>query len=129
MPLLLHDNLTPGDAMTAKHGPSDENPLQVIAHKEKELEATLAQTREEARRLVEDARRRAERLREESRREADALAERARAEMAAEAERISKERLIRAQDDVAEVRSGTAEWAPEAVKLVIERVLGDLSER
>ncbi|HET6781214.1 MAG TPA: hypothetical protein VFH67_03865 [bacterium] len=78
--------------MTAKHGPSDENPLQLIAHKEKELEERLAQTREEARRLIEDARRRAEQIREEARRDGEALAARVRAELTGEADAISKER-------------------------------------
>lgn len=114
--------------MTAKHGPSDENPLQFIAQKEKELEAKVAQTREDAQALVEEAQRRAAQIREASRREGGALAEQAQAEIARDAERVSKERLAKAQADASQVQVRAAERMPKAVDLILQRVLGGLTD-
>lgn len=116
------------DAMTAKHGPSDENLLRVIAEKEKELEAKVAQAREQAGRAVEDARRQAEAVREQARREAAAMAERAQAEIAREQEALLTERVRTAQAEAERVRARAAERMAEAVDLVVKRVLGGLAE-
>lgn len=115
--------------MTAAHGSSDVNLLQVIAQKEKELESKVAQAREEAKRLGETARQRAQQIREESRREAEALAARTRAEIAKETEGVSKDRLTKAQAEASQVRSRAAERLPDAVRLVVERVVGGLDDK
>ncbi|MBI2200384.1 MAG: hypothetical protein HYU43_00395 [Armatimonadetes bacterium] len=115
--------------MTAKHGPSDENLLQFIAQKEKELEAKVAHSREESQRRVEEARRRAEEIRERSRLEAEKLAEEIRDEMEREAASVSKERLAKAQTEAARVRARAAERMPKAVELILQRVLAGLEQK
>lgn len=114
--------------MTAKHGPSDENLLRVIAEKEKELEAKVVQAREQARRAVEDARRQAEAVREQAQREAAAMAERAQAEVAREQGALLTERVSTAQAEAERVRARAAERMADAVDLVVKRVLGGLVE-
>jgi len=114
--------------MTAKHGPADENPLQAIAEKEKELEAKVAQAREQARHLVEDARRQAEAIREQTRREAAAMVEQTRDAIAQEEEALVTKRLTSAQAEADHIRARAAERMTEAVDIVVKRVLGGLSE-
>jgi len=50
--------------MAGKHSPSDDNLLQLVAAKEKELEAKVAQVKADARRVVEDAQRQAQAVRD-----------------------------------------------------------------
>lgn len=111
-------------AMTAKTGPSDENILELIAAKEKELEVRVTQTREQAGRMVDEAQRQAEALREQARREATELATRLQDEAAREREAVAAEHLQQAQAEADRVRARAAERRDKAVALVIQRVLG-----
>ena len=112
--------------MTAQGGHSDDNLLALIASKERELETQVAQAREQARRLVEDAQAKAAALQEQARREAAALAEHVQAEISRESERITAQRAEAARSEVGHVRGRTAERTPQAVDLVVKRVLGGL---
>jgi vacuolar-type H+-ATPase subunit H len=112
--------------MTGVHGPADDNLLQLIASKEKELEARVAQAKADARRVVEDAQRQAEATRERARREAAELATRAQAAIAQEAEALGSQRLAAAQAEAQRVQSRASERMREAVELVVTRVLAGL---
>ena len=112
--------------MTAKGGHSDDNLLELIATKERELETQVAQAREQARRLVESAETKAAGLQEQARREAGTLAERVQAEIAREAAAVAAQRAEGARAEVDRVRSRASERAAGAVELVVNRVLGGL---
>lgn len=112
--------------MTAKGGHSDDNLLELIATKERELEARVAQAREQARRLADGAQVNARALQEQARREAAALAERVQAEIARETAEITAQRAEAARIEAERVRARAAERSPQAVELVVKRVLGGL---
>jgi vacuolar-type H+-ATPase subunit H len=112
--------------MTAKGGHADENLLELIAVKERELEAQVAQARDEGRRLVEGAQAKAAALQDQARRDAAALAERAQAEITRETEAIIAQRAQAARADADRLRSQAAERTAQAVELVVKRVLGGL---
>lgn len=115
--------------MTARGGhPSDENLLQLIAAKEKELESKVAQGREQARLLVEDAQRQAAVIREQATREATELTGQTEAEIAREHEAVAAERMKKAQTEAEQLRARAAERMAAAVSLVVKRVLDGLSE-
>src|SRR3989441_7019597 len=86
-----------------KHGPSDDNLLHVVAAKEKELEANVAQAKADARRIVEDAQRQAQAVRDRARREAAELSARMQTEIARETETLAAQRLGAAQAEVQQV--------------------------
>ena len=112
--------------MTAKAGHSDENLLELIATKERELEAQVTQAREQARRLVESAQAAAAARQEQARRGVAALAERMQAESAQEAAAAAAHRAEAARAEADRVRTRAAERAPQAVDLIVKRVLGGL---
>ncbi len=114
--------------MTGKHGPSDDNLLQVIAAREKELEAKVAQAKADARRLLEEAQRQAESARESVRGEVTELAARVQAEAVREAEALASQRLAAAEVEAQRVRARAQERIREAVGLVVQRVLEGLSQ-
>jgi vacuolar-type H+-ATPase subunit H len=105
--------------MTANAGHSDDNLLELIATKERELEAQVAQAREQARRLVESAQAAAAARQEQARREAAALAERMQAESAQEAAAMAAQRAEAAKIEADRVRA-------RAVELTVKRVLDGL---
>ncbi len=113
--------------MTGKHGPADENLLQVIAAKEKELESRVAQAKAEARRILDDAQARAEAAREQARRSVADLEQRVRAEIARETEHAAAQRLAAAQEEAQRVRARASERTRDAVDLVVKRVLDGLA--
>lgn len=113
--------------MTGKHEPSDDNLLHVIAAKEKELEAKVAQAKADAQRIVEEAQRHADVARDQARREAAELAARTQTGIAREAETLTSQRLAEAQDAARQVRSRASERISEATQLVVKRVLNGLS--
>jgi vacuolar-type H+-ATPase subunit H len=115
-----------GVTMTAKGGQADENLLELIASKERELETRVAQARDEARRLVEGAQARAAALQEQARREAAGLAEQMQAEITRERDALVAQRAGAARAEADRVRSRAVERAPQAVDLVVKRVLGGL---
>lgn len=112
--------------MTGKHSRADENLLQVIAAREKELEARVAQAKTDARRILDEAQRQAEAVREEARREVAQLEQRAQTEIARETEAVAAQRLADAQAEVQRVRSRASERMHDAVDVVVKRVLGGL---
>ncbi len=114
--------------MTKKHEPADDNLLQIIAEREKELEAKVAQAKEAAHDIVEEAQRRADTVREQARREAAELEQRVRAEIATETEAVVAQRLAAAQAEAQRVRTRASERMREAVGLVVKRVLDGLSD-
>src|SRR2546427_10609036 len=91
--------------MAGKHSPSDDSLLQLVAAKEKELEATVAQAKADARRIVEDAQRQAQAVRDQARREAAELAARMQAEIARETDTLDAQRLAAAQAEGQQLRS------------------------
>lgn len=115
--------------MTAQHGHADDNLLQLIAAKEKELEAKVAQAKADARRLVDDAQRQVGATRERARREAADLESASQAAAAQEAEGLASQRLGAAQSEAQRVRSRASERMREAVDLVVMRVLDGLEEQ
>ena len=112
--------------MAGKHSPSDDNLLQLVAAKEKELEAKVAQAKADARRIVEDAQRQAQAVRDQARREAAELAARMQAEIARETDTLAAQRLAAAQAEVQHVRSRASERIRVAAELVVKRVLSGL---
>lgn len=112
--------------MTGKHGPADENLLQVIAAKERELESRVAQAKAEARRILDQAQVQAAAAREQARRTVAELEQRAQVEIARETELAAAQRLAAAQEEAQRVRSRASERMPHAMKLVVERVLSGL---
>ncbi len=116
-------------AMTDKHGPAEDNLLQLIASKEKELEATVAQAKAEARRVVDEATRQAEAIRERARREVADLGSAAQAAVAQEAHTLTSRRLVAAEAEAQRVRSRASERMREAIALVVRRVLEALEEQ
>jgi vacuolar-type H+-ATPase subunit H len=118
-----------GTAMTDKHGPADDNLLQLIASKEKELEAKVAQAKAEARRFADDAQRQVDAIRERARREVADLESAAQAAVAQEAQALASRRLAAAQAEAQRVRSRASERMREAVTLVVQRVLESLEEQ
>lgn len=116
-------------AMTDKHGPAEDNLLQLIASKEKELEAKVAQAKSEARRLADDAARQAASIRERARREVIDLESAAQAAVAQEAQTLASRRLAAAEAEAQRVRSRASERMREAVTLVVRRVLEGLEEQ
>ena len=112
--------------MTGKHGPSDDNLLQLVAAKEKELEAKVAQAKADARRIVEDAQRQAQAVRDQARREAAELAARMQAEIARETDTLAAQRLAAAHAEDEHVRSRASERIRVAAELVVKRVLSGL---
>ncbi len=115
--------------MTDKHGPAEENLLQLIASKEKELEAKVAQAKSDARRVADDAARQAEAIRERARREVADLESAAQAAGAQEAQTLASRRLAAAEAEAQRVRSRATERMREAVTLVVRRVLEGLEEQ
>lgn len=103
---------------------SDEQLLQTIAAKERELQEDLARAKAEAARLVEDAAREADalrtRAREQAREQAAAAAKAAEAEGAATTEQI----LARARADADAIRKQAEERIGRAVELIVHEVLG-----
>jgi V/A-type H+-transporting ATPase subunit G/H/V-type H+-transporting ATPase subunit G len=123
---LAYQNHARVHAMTAKGDHADDNLLELIAAKERELERQVASAREQARRLIERAQANARELQEQARREAAALAERVQAEISRETAAITAQRGEAAQAEAERVRSRAAERTPQAVELVVKRVLGGL---
>ena len=115
--------------MTDKHGPAEDNLLQLIASKEKELEAKVAQAKSEARRVVDDAQRQAEAIRERARREVADLESAAQAAVAQEAQTLASRRLAAAEAEAQRVRARASERMREAITLVVRRVLDGLEEQ
>ncbi len=115
--------------MTGKHHPAEENLLLLIASKEKELEAKVAQAKSEARRVADDAARQAEALRERARREVADLENAAQAAVEQEAQTLASRRLAAAEAEAQRVRARATERMREAVTLVVRRVLEGLEEQ
>ncbi len=113
--------------MPAKSGPSDENVLELIAAKEKELEARVAQAREQERQMMDEAQRQAEAAREQARREAGEFATRLQTEAARDQKNNTSQHLTRAQTEAEQVRARAAERRDQAVALVLRRVLAGLT--
>ncbi len=116
-------------AMTDKHGYAEDNLLQLIASKEKELEAKVAQAKSDARRVLDDVARQAESIRERARREVADLESTAQATGTQEAQALASRRLAAAEAEAKRVRLRASERMREAVTLVVQRVLEGLEEQ
>jgi V/A-type H+-transporting ATPase subunit G/H len=113
-------------AQRAGHGHDDrkdENLLQLIAHKERELEAALAAARQEAAALVARARADAERILQQARDEIAAASRAHEERVAATTAQIAMDHETRAQQEVDALRRQAAARRAQAVRLVVDRVL------
>jgi vacuolar-type H+-ATPase subunit H len=113
-------------AHRAGHGHDDrkdENLLQLIAHKEKELEATVAAARQEAAALLARARAEADRILQQAREEVAALSRQHEERVAAETAQVQAAYEARAQHDVETLRRQAAAHRARAVRLVVDRVV------
>src|SRR3990172_9321800 len=101
-----------------------EDVLRRIAQKERELEAMVARAREEAAGLVEQARREVEAQLQKARDEAARVAQEYEARAQAEAREMSEQVVGRARTEAEALRRRATEHMDEAVRVVVERVVG-----
>jgi vacuolar-type H+-ATPase subunit H len=106
------------------HARPDDNPLQVIAQKERELEGMLERARHEAAGMVEAARREAEAAVAKAREEAAALAQDYTSRAEREALEIAGDVVGRARHEADRLRAQSEERMDVAVRLVVERIVG-----
>ncbi|MGH2453431.1 MAG: V-type ATPase subunit subunit G family protein [bacterium] len=110
--------------MTDHHARPEDNPLQLIAQKERELEIALDRVRREAAGLVEAARRDSEATLAQARKEAAALVADSAARAEREAQEIAAEVVGRARGEADALGTRAEEGMAAAVRLVVDRVVG-----
>jgi len=114
--------------MVHEHGRNGEEVLRLIAQKERELEAMVARAREEAARLIEIARRDAAARAQQAREEAAKIAQEYQARADARTQGLTDQVVGRARGEAEALRQRAAERLDDAVRLVVERVLGGAGE-
>lgn len=111
------------------HPREEENVLHLIAEKERELEQVVQRAREEAAALLESARKQADEIKRRAREDAAALAAEYARRAEQESQRIAADVVARARREAETLRARAAEHMDEAVRFVVERVLGGAANR
>jgi vacuolar-type H+-ATPase subunit H len=113
-------------AHRADHGHdqrTDDNLLNLIADKERELEARVGAARQEAASIVAQARAEAERILSEARQQATALTLEHQRRLEAETAQIQRDLISRGAADIETLRRQAAARRAAAVRLVVDRVI------
>jgi len=111
-----------GEGHGGEHRTND-NLLQLIAEKERELETQTEAARTEATAIVAQARAEVEQILREAREQAAVLARESEQRVAAEVARIDREAALRAAQEVETLRAQVTGRMDAAVKLVVDQVV------